>query len=50
MNKMSKNSESDKLTDKDLAGASGGQKRVHMPTTTIIIFTEGSVITGKPLK
>ena len=44
MNKMSK--EWVQLTDKELAEASGG-KRVRMPTTTIIIFTEGSVITAK---
>jgi hypothetical protein len=54
MNKTSKNSDGDKgsiqLTDKDLAGASGGQRRVHMPTTTIIIFTEPMVITAKAPK
>ena len=35
------------LTDKELAGASGGMKRVNMPPTTIVIFTEGSTLTVK---
>ena len=51
MNKMSK--ESVQLTDKELAGVSGGQsdqKRVEMPPTTIVIFTEGAVIKGTPKK
>jgi hypothetical protein len=48
MNKMSK--ESIQLTDKELAGASGGMRRVEMPPTTIVIFTEGSTIHGKPKK
>ena len=58
MNKMWKNSESDTskgslpLTDTDLAGVSGGRKaRKHdMKEVTFVIFTEGSVINGSPLK
>jgi hypothetical protein len=45
MNNISK--ESVQLTDADLAVVSGGRKTVHMPPTTIIIFTEGSTITVK---
>ena len=49
MNIISK--ESVQLTDADLAVVSGGQRKVVMPTTTIIIFTEGSTITvSKPKK
>jgi bacteriocin-like protein len=46
MNKMSK--ESIELSDKDLAAVSGGV--VRMPPVTVIVFTEGSVIHGKPKK
>jgi hypothetical protein len=48
MNKMSK--ESIELTDRDLAAVSGGQKRIHMPPTTIVIVTEPIVITAKAPK
>ena len=48
MNKMSEGSI--QLTDKDLAVASGGQRHITMPTTTIIVFTEPMVITAKPKK
>ena len=42
---------SNQLTDKELAVASGGQRRITMPTTTIIVFTEPMVITAsKPKK
>ena len=46
MNKISK--ESIELSDKDLAAVSGGV--VRMPPVTIIVFTEGSTIHGKPKK
>jgi bacteriocin-like protein len=40
------------LTDKELAGVSGGDapKRVEMEPVTIIVYTQGSTIHGKPKK
>ena len=41
------------LTDKELAGVSGGEKKervIKMEEVTIVVFTHGSTITGSPKK
>jgi hypothetical protein len=50
MNKISKNSELNQLTDSDLAGVSGGKRKIDMKPVTIVVFTEGSTIHGTPAK
>jgi hypothetical protein len=48
MNDMNK--QSDQLTDKDLAGVSGGDTTIVMPTATIIIMPEKKIVVHKPIK
>jgi bacteriocin-like protein len=41
------------LTDKELAGVSGGEKKervIKMEEVTIVVFTHGSTINGSPKK
>ena len=40
------------LTDKELAGVSGGKKErvIVFEPVTIVVFTQGSTITGSPKK
>lgn len=42
------NKESDQLTDKELAGVSGGDRDIVMPTVTIIVMPEEKIVVHKP--
>ena len=42
------NKVSDQLTDKDLAGVSGGDRVIVMPTTTIIVMPPTTIVVKKP--
>ena len=44
------NKESARLTDKELAGVSGGATDIVMPTATIIVMPAATIHVKKPVK